>query len=270
VSGLRSRILFGVPLAIVAVWAAVAGGWWFALLAAAAAVVGLHELYSMARETRPLTLAGLPAAGLMVVAVHAGGPAWMVVPLAGALLVAFWLSAVADVHQRPIVQLSTTLFGVVWVGVGAACLVALRDVEPDDWGRDLLLATLIGVWTSDIAAYFGGRLFGRRRLAPAISPNKTREGFAIGLVAGTAAAFFWLYDQPPGDPVEPAQALALALAVALASPIGDLFESYVKRDAGVKDSGRLLGGHGGVLDRVDALLFAGVAAYAVTLALGRA
>ena len=268
-SNLASRIAFAVPLAAAAIFAAWQGGWWFALLAAVAAVIALHEFYAMARDTRPLTLAGLPAVVLLVVAVHAGGVAWAAVPLAGATLVAFWLSAVADVRQSALVQISTTLFGLVWVGLGAAALVLLRDVAPDEWGRDLLVATLLGVWVSDIAAYFGGRMLGRRKLAPAISPKKTVEGFVIGLVAGTGAVFIWLYDHPPHDPIAPLEALQLALAVALAAPAGDLFESYLKRDVGVKDSGRVLGGHGGVLDRVDALLFAGIAAFAVALALDR-
>jgi phosphatidate cytidylyltransferase len=270
VSGLGSRVAFGVPLAVAALVAAWQGGWWFAALAALAAVLGLHEFYAMARDSRPLTIAGLPAVVLLVVAAHSGGPAWVIPPLSGAVLLAFWLSALADVRQSSLVQIATTLFGLVWVGVGAAALVLLRDINPDDWGRDLLLATLLGVWVSDIAAYFGGRLLGRRKLAPSISPNKTVEGFVIGLVGGIGAVFVWVYDHPPGDPITPLQALALAVAVALAAPAGDLFESYLKRDAGVKDSGRLLGGHGGVLDRVDALLVAGVAAFAVTLAIGRA
>jgi phosphatidate cytidylyltransferase len=168
------------------------------------------------------------------------------------------------------VQLAATLFGIVWIALGAAFLVALRDVErPPDWGRDLLLATLFGVWASDIGGYVGGRLLGRRKLAPAISPKKTVEGFVVGVLAGVVAVFFWLYDHPPGDPITPFQALEIALAIALLAPLGDLFESYLKRDLGVKDSGRLLAAHGGVLDRVDALLFAAPAAYFVVLALDR-
>jgi phosphatidate cytidylyltransferase len=207
----------------------------------------------------------------MVVAVHAGDVRWMMIPVLAALVLAFGLSAVADVRQRAVVQVAATIFGVVWIGGGAAFLVALRDVDsPPAWGRDLLVALLIGVWASDIASYFGGRLFGRRRLAPAISPGKTVEGFVIGLVAAVMTGFLYLYDRPPSDPISPVQAFELALVVAILAPVGDLFESYVKRDAGVKDSGRLLAGHGGVLDRVDALLLAGPGVYAVALALGRA
>ena len=137
---------------------------------------------------------------------------------------------------------------------------------PNHFGFNVLLAVLIGTWASDIFAYFGGRLFGKRRLAPAISPNKTVEGFLIGLVFGTAAGWLTLYDQD----LTRLQALEVALAIALAGPLGDLFESFVKRDLNVKDSGTLLGGHGGVLDRIDALLFSSAAAYFTLLALGRA
>ena len=126
------------------------------------------------------------------------------------------------------------------------------------------------VWASDIFAYFGGRMFGRRKLAPAISPNKTVEGLLSGLLFGTAVGFFVLYDQPSSDPVTAGQALMLAAAIAIASPVGDLFESYIKRDMDVKDTGSLLGSHGGVLDRIDALLFAGAAVYFVALAIDRA
>ncbi len=115
---------------------------------------------------------------------------------------------------------------------------------------------LLGVWGSDIAAYAVGRLFGRRQLAAQISPAKTVEGFLAGLVAGDAIVFFTLYHEPHGDPLSPLHALELGVAVAVAAPIGDLFESYLKRDMGVKDTGSLLGAHGGMLDRVDALLLA--------------
>ena len=155
------------------------------------------------------------------------------------------------------------------MGYGVAFLVLLRGLDAggeERFGFNMLLACLLGTWASDIFAYFGGRLLGRRRLAPAISPNKTVEGFVIGLVFGTATAWFTLYDQGGLSPVE---VLAIAFAIALAGPIGDLFESFVKRDLGVKDSGTLLAGHGGVLDRIDALLFAGPAALAIVALLGR-
>jgi phosphatidate cytidylyltransferase len=270
VKSLAGRVAVALPLVVAAVYAAYAGGWVMAIGAAVAAVLALHEFYVMARDLRPLIPAGFAGVVLLVVAIHKGGVEWSPAPLIGCLAVAFWLSAVADVRQRSTVQLAVTLFGVVWIGYGLGFLVAIRDIPgPGNWGRDLLIGVFLGVWISDSAAYVVGRMFGRRRLASMISPNKTVEGLVAGLVFGFAAVFFTVYHQPTDAPLSPVHAIELALAVTLAAPIGDLFESYLKRDVGVKDAGSLLGEHGGVLDRIDALLFAGTAAYFVSLAIGR-
>ena len=206
----------------------------------------------------------------IIVVTHQGGLVWSLAALMGTLLLAFWLSAVADVRQAATVQLSVTLLGVVWIGIRVGLPGgAARRPGPADWGKQLLIAVLLGVWLSDTFAYFGGRMFGKRKLASAISPNKTVEGLVIGFVLGAAVVFLTLYNQPNGDPISPLNAFEFAVAIAVASPVGDLFESYLKRDMGVKDTGRLLGGHGGVLDRIDGLLFAGAAAYFVALALHR-
>ncbi|HEX2303144.1 MAG TPA: phosphatidate cytidylyltransferase, partial [Gaiella sp.] len=125
-------------------------------------------------------------------------------------------------------------------------------------GRLLIFTTLLTVFADDTAAFFVGRAIGRHRLAPAISPGKSWEGFLAGTLAAVAVTFFALYEQ---DVVSMAESLVLGMVIALAATLGDLFESAVKRDLGVKDSGRLLAGHGGVLDRVDSLLWAGPAAY---------
>jgi phosphatidate cytidylyltransferase len=270
VSGLIGRVLIAVPLLVIAILAVVVGGWPMVALAVAFGVVAMHEYGAATHSLRPLTIAGFAGVLGIIVVTHQGGLVWSLAPLMGTLLLAFWLSAVADVRQAATVQLSVTLLGVVWIGYGLAFLVALRDIPaPDDWGKQLLIAVLVGVWLSDTFAYFGGRMFGKRKLAAAISPNKTVEGLVIGFVLGAAAVFFTLYNQPSQDPISPLNALEFAVAIAAASPVGDLFESYLKRDMGVKDSGRLLGGHGGVLDRVDGLLFAGAAAFFVALALHR-
>ena len=187
-------------------------------------------------------------------------------------MLAFWLSAVADVRQPATVQLATTLFGITWIGYGIGFLVALRDMPgSNDFGRTILLAVLLGMWASDIFAYVGGRLIGRRQLAAGDLPEQDRGGAdhrprdrAGRRLAGCSTT------RTTHDPISPLHALWVAAAIAIASPVGDLFESYLKRDLGVKDTGRLLGGHGGVLDRIDAMLFAGAAAYFVALALGRA
>jgi len=271
VSSLVSRIVFAVPLAIVALYAVWVGGWLMTGLGVVGGLIAMHEYCGMTRELRPLTVAGFAGVAGVVIAVHRGGLVWGLAVLMAALVLAFWLSAVADVRQRATVQLSVTLFGITWIGYGIGFLIALRDIPASGgWGRTLLLAVLLGVWASDIFAYAGGRLIGRRKLAAEISPNKTVEGLIVGLVMGLAVAWLVLYNQPKHDPISPLDALLVAASIAIASPVGDLFESYLKRDMGVKDTGHLLGGHGGVLDRIDALLFAGAAAYFVALALGRA
>jgi phosphatidate cytidylyltransferase len=271
VNSLASRVLIAAPLVALAVFAVYAGGWVLVAGGMVVAVIGLHEFYAICRDMRPLIPAGMAGVVLVLVAIHRGGVVWATAPILLTLALAFWLSAVAHVRQRAVVQLAVTLFGVVWIGLGLGLLVAIRDSPfPGQWGRALLLAVFLGVWISDTAAYAFGRLFGHRRLAGEISPNKTVEGFAAGLVFGFAAVFFTVYHQPSDVPLSPLHSMVLAAAVTLAAPVGDLFESYLKRDLGVKDTGRVLGGHGGVLDRIDALLFAGAAAYFVALALGRA
>ncbi len=270
-SSLVSRVLIAVPLLIVAIYAVYAGGWVMTAAVTVAAVLAVHELYVMTRQFRPLIPAGMLGVILLPLAVHHGGVAWSAGPIFLVILLAFWLSAVGDVRQHATVQISVTIFGVIWIGLGLSLLIAMRDVPgPGNWGRVLLLAVVLGVVVSDTAAYIFGRMFGRRRLAGEISPNKTVEGLMAGIVCGFLAVFFTVYKQPSSVPLSPIHAIELALAITVASPIGDLFESYIKRDMGVKDTGRMLGGHGGILDRIDALLFAGAAAYAVAIIIGRA
>ncbi len=119
-------------------------------------------------------------------------------------------------------------------------------------GNGIVIDVMIGTFLADTGAYFGGRLFGRRPLAPDISPNKTVEGLVCGMLVAIVAVFFASFYQQPW--MTSGHALLLGLAIAVLGPIGDLFESLVKRSAGAKDSSGLLPGHGGVLDRVDALL----------------
>jgi phosphatidate cytidylyltransferase len=151
--------------------------------------------------------------------------------------------------------------GAVWVGGGLAFLILLRELP--DHGRLATLTVLLAVWAGDTFAYFGGRLLGRHKLAPTTSPGKTWEGLVVGTLATVFVAFVALYHQ---DFLTIGQSVVLGLVIAVAAPLGDLFESLLKRDMDVKDTGTLLGGHGGMLDRIDALLFAAPAAYFAVLA----
>jgi phosphatidate cytidylyltransferase len=156
------------------------------------------------------------------------------------------------------------VFGAAWIGLGLAHVQLIRELEPAKDGRLAVFTVLLAVFASDVVAYFVGRLIGRHRMAPTISPGKTWEGLAGGTVIAVIVPFFALYQS---DFMNVWQSLVLGAVIAVAAPLGDLFESAVKRDLNVKDSGRLLAGHGGMLDRLDSHLFAAVAAYYTILAL---
>ena len=237
------------------------GGWWLFGLAAVATLAALHEFYAMARSLRPLVLAGYAGALATLLGAHLGGPVWMAGGFMLTLLLAFLLYGIAETRQTATVTMSVTVLGVAWIALGIAHLMLLRDVPQH--GRLAIFTVLLAVFADDTAAYLVGRLIGRHKLAPALSPGKTWEGFVAGTAAAIAVAFFALYDQ---DFLTIPESVALGAAVALAGAAGDLFESALKRDLQVKDSGRLLGGHGGMLDRIDSLLFAGVAAFYVVTA----
>jgi phosphatidate cytidylyltransferase len=240
------------------------GGWWLFALVLAGALVGLHEFYAMARPLRPLVLAGYGGAVAMLVGTELGGVEWMVGGFLATLVLAFLLYLVASTRAPATAAVSSTLLGVTWIGFGLGFLLLLRDLP--EHGRLVTFAVVIAVWVGDTVAYLIGRAVGRHKFSPAISPAKTWEGFVAGTVGAIFAVFVALYDDRATFLSIP-DALVLGAIVAVAAALGDLFESAFKRDLQVKDSGRLLAGHGGVLDRVDAFLFALPAAYFTVVAL---
>ena len=257
-----SRILVAavlLPLVLGVVWL---GGWWLFGLAAVGGLLALHELCRIARALRPIVLGGYAGLVLALLGAQLGGTTWLLAGILATLPAALLVFFVSSARQNAVAGFAVTLLGVVWIGGGLALLLLLRDVP--EHGRLLIYTTLLAVFADDTAAFFVGRVIGRHRLAPAISPGKSWEGFVAGTVAAVLVTFFALYEQ---DVVTTGESLVLGLAIALAATMGDLFESAVKRDLGVKDSGTLLAGHGGVLDRVDSLLWAGPAAYVTLLAL---
>jgi len=264
-SSLWSRIavaLVGLPVVLGAVYV---GGWWLFVLVALAAIIALHEYWLLARPLRPLAPAGYVGAVLALVGAELGGVTWMVGGLLTTLALAFLLKAISAARQAATVAVSGTMLGAAWVGLGLGFIIVLRDLPKD--GRLVTFTVLLAVWAGDTLAYFGGRVFGRHRMAPQTSPKKTWEGFVFGTAATVFVAFIALYKQ---HFISISHSIVLGAALAVAAPLGDLFESLLKRDMDVKDSGRLLGGHGGMLDRADALLFAVPAAYFVVAALGHA
>ena len=261
-SNLVSRVLVAVVGVPVVLYLVYVGGWWLFGLAAVVALAALHELYVMARSLRPLVLAGYAGALATLLGAQLGGAEWMVGGFMLTLVLAFLLYGIAETRQTATVTMGTTVMGAAWIALGLGCLLLLRDVP--EHGRLAVFTVLLAVFADDTAAYLVGRLLGRHKLAPSLSPGKTWEGFLAGTVAAIAVAFFALYEQTF---LTIPESIGLGAAIALAGAAGDLFESALKRDLQVKDSGRLLGGHGGMLDRIDSLLFAAVAALYVVLAL---
>lgn len=262
---LLSRVLVALvalPVVLFLVWL---GDWWLFALVLAAAFVGLHEYTALVRQLRPLVLACYVGALLMLLGVVLGGLAWLLGGFLASVLVAFVLHGIADTRQPPTVAIGSTVLGTAWIGFGLAHLVLVRELP--EWGVLLVFTVLIAVFAADTLAFFVGRLLGRHKLAPVMSPGKTWEGFLAGTIGAVAAAFFALYEDRE-EFLAVWQALLLGAVIALAGAIGDLFESALKRDMQVKDTGRILGGHGGVLDRIDSLLFAAPAAYYLVLAFG--
>jgi len=254
-------VLVGAPIVLGAIWL---GGWWLFALVAVGALIGLHEFYAMARPMRPLLLAGYCGGVAMLVGAHLSGVEWMVGGFLATLVLAFAFYLVATTRAPATAAISATVLGTAWIGFGLGFLLLLRDLPEN--GRLATFAVVLAVWVEDTAAYLVGRAVGRHKFSPAISPAKTWEGFVAGTAAAVFAMFVALYDDRQTFLSIP-QALVLGAVVAIAAALGDLFESAFKRDLQVKDSGRLLAGHGGVLDRVDAFLFAVPAAYFTIVAL---
>jgi phosphatidate cytidylyltransferase len=253
--------VIGAPIVLGAVYG---GGWWLFALLAVAALVALHEFYRMARPLRPLVLAGYVGVGAALVGARLGGVEWMVGGFLATLLLAFAFFLVAQTRAPATVSISGTVSGAAWIGFGLGFLLLLRALP--DHGRLVSLAVVLAVWADDTVAYLVGRALGRHKFSPTLSPAKTWEGFVAGTAAAIFVVFVTLY-QTRHTYLSVWEAVVLGAVVAVAGALGDLFESALKRDMQVKDSGSLLAGHGGVLDRVDAFLFAVPAAYFTVLAL---
>jgi phosphatidate cytidylyltransferase len=271
-SDLGPRILVAIPAIAFAIFIVVEGGEIFALGLLVLGVIALHELYTLMGRVQPAALAGfLTLAGLLAAALY-GEPRHVVMVLVAAFPVTFFLALLRPRREHVSWAIAATIFGVLWIGLALVHAVWLRElVEPGDAGEEIVVGTglvidaLIGTFVGDTFAYFGGRFYGRTPLAPMISPNKTLEGLVIGILGGTAAFWFaGLYQDWLSGP----DALLIGAMVALAAPLGDLFESLVKRDLEVKDTGRLFGPHGGVLDRLDAAMFSIPVAYYAAVGLG--
>jgi phosphatidate cytidylyltransferase len=270
-SDLAARVIVAViaiPIAIFLVWQ---GGEVLALGLAVLGVIALGELYTLMERVRPPTLAGFLTLVALLAAALYGEQRHVVMILAAAFPVTFFLALARPRRANVSWAIAVTMFGVLWIGLPMVHAIWLRDLSIEQDGKTivtgmgLLFDVLIATFVGDTFAYFVGRAYGRSQFAPLISPNKTIEGLFGGVVGGTMA--FWcagLYQ----DWLSGWDALLIGFLVAITAPLGDLFESLVKRDLEVKDTGSLFGAHGGVLDRLDAVLFTVVVGYYAAVGLG--
>jgi phosphatidate cytidylyltransferase len=263
-SDLLPRVLIAIPAAAYAIFIVTQGGAVFAVGIYLLGVVALGELYLLMGRVRPAALAGfLTLAGMIAAALY-GEPRHVLMVLAAAFPVTFCLALLRPRREHVSWAIAATLFGALWIGIAMVHAVLLRETPHGD---GLVIDVLVATFVGDTFAYFGGRFYGRTAITPLISPNKTLEGLVAGVVGGTLAFWFaGLYQ----DWLTGRHALLIGALVAIAAPVGDLFESLIKRDLEVKDTGRFFGAHGGVLDRLDALLFTIVVGYYAALALGYA
>jgi phosphatidate cytidylyltransferase len=256
------RILVAIPWIAFAIAIVVLGGLVFALAMVAIGLLCLREYFVMTAPLRPLQVAAYIAVAAMIAAAHFG-TAFNVLLLAA---VSFPLLFVFGARLRPregvVVSIGVTVLGAVWIGLPLVHAVLLRDLP--EHGAALLIDVLVGTFATDTGAYATGRMFGSHRIAPDLSPNKTIEGLVGGFLIGTMAFWFaGLYQ----DWLSGADALIIGAVVAAVGPVGDLFASMVKRDLGRKDTGKLFGPHGGLLDRLDAVFFTIVAGYYLAIQL---
>ena len=256
------RILVAIPWIAFAIAIVVAGEIFFAAAMIAIGLLCLREYFLMTAPLRPLRTAAYLAVTAIVAAAYFG-TAFNVLLL---LTASFPLLFLFGVRLRPregvVGAMGVTVLGVAWIGLPLVHAVLLRELP--DHGAALMIDVLVGTFAADTGAYATGRMFGSHRIAPDLSPNKTIEGLIGGFVIGTMAFWFaGLYQ----DWLSGTDALIIGAAVAAIGPVGDLFASMVKRDLGTKDTGKLFGPHGGLLDRLDAVFFTIVVGYYLSVQL---
>jgi phosphatidate cytidylyltransferase len=256
------RVLVALPWIAFAIAIAVAGGIVFAVAMIGIGVVCLREYVAMTEASRPLAIPAYVAVAALVVAAHFGTAFNVLMILAASFPLLFFFGARSHRREGVTVSIGVTLLGIVWIGIPLVHAVLLRDLP--NHGAGLLVDVLVGTFVADTAAYATGRMFGSHKIAPSLSPNKTIEGLIGGFLIGTMGFWFaGLYQ----DWLSGVDALIIGAAVAAIAPVGDLFESMLKRDLGTKDTGTLFGPHGGILDRLDAVLFTIVVGYYLSVAL---
>ncbi len=269
---LKKRVitaLWGIPLLVALVWFDKPLPW-FTVLVAIWGVLATFEFYRLviASKVPPLTYFGLIWTLLFILSRNSDLRAIfeahfdlnLLTPLlltSAVMLSLIWLLRRPQ-KEKAFTSWAWTIAGILYVGWLLSYLVALRGLDD---GRNWVFFALFITFASDTAAFFTGRALGKHRLAPHISPGKTWEGTIGGILGAIIVSLFFILPTPLTLPLHWGQAILLGLLVSVFGQLGDLVESLFKRNMGVKDSGSLIPGHGGFLDRIDSIVFAGIVVY---------
>jgi phosphatidate cytidylyltransferase len=239
------------------------GVWSLAAVTSIIAALAAGEFYAMVRRERrlPSELVGLTAVVAMPFAAAAYGAVGLTAVVGMLVISAFFWQVM--IRQIRLNETGTTMFGAVYVGFTLAHVVLIREFEA---GTMLALAMIVSIWVNDSFAYLFGTAFGKHKLAPRISPKKSWEGLIAGSLGTTAV---WVGASAlPGVDLPLGWRIAIGIAASVAAVIGDLAESRIKREIGVKDSGTLLPGHGGFLDRFDSFIMVAIVTHYMLFAAG--
>ena len=259
---LKHRVItaaIGIPIVVFAIWF---GAPWFSFLIAAAALAGAYEFYHMANLGRrdPLLYLGLLWTLALVLSAHYKNPDVLPIVVTAVMLISLVCLLYRPSSKEAFRNWAWAIVGALYVGWMLSYWLRLRGLE---YGQNWVYLAMLTTFANDTGAYFIGRARGKRKLAPAISPSKTREGAIGGLVSAVLAAIVIATVLNLISPFafKYWQIILLGFLVGLFAQIGDLIESLLKRSTGVKESGNLLPGHGGILDRFDSLIFVGAVIY---------
>jgi phosphatidate cytidylyltransferase len=266
---LKKRIItaiWGVPLVLLAVWFGEPLSWFTILIAVWGLLAAMeYQRITGVSGTRPLAAFGLVWTLLFIISPHFNYGLTVPLLLTSAVVLSLAMLLFLPKKDGVFASWAWTMGGILYIGWMLSLLVEIRA----EAGRNWVYLTLLATFASDTAAYFIGRAFGRHKLAPAISPGKTWEGAIGGLFGAVVICLLFTLPTPVHLPLEYGEAVALGLLISIAGQVGDLAESLLKRNTGVKESGSLLPGHGGLLDRLDSILFAGAVVYTILFLLGR-
>jgi phosphatidate cytidylyltransferase len=261
---LKHRVItaaVGVPIVILAIW--FGDPWpWFTLLIAMVALVGTYEFYYIANldKREPLIYLGLLYSLALVLSPHYGSPSVLPIVVTSTILISLICLLCRPSREKAFHRWAWTIVGALYVGWMLSHWLSLRGLED---GRSWVYLAILTTFANDTGAFFIGRSIGKHKLAPTISEAKTREGAIGGLICAILGAvviaavlnlispFIFRYWQ----------VMLLGFLIGLFAQLGDLVESLLKRNMGVKESGNLLPGHGGILDRFDSLIFVGAVVY---------